>query len=169
MINSLKPPTDNLYKFITIIGILIIIVSSSLWWKTYEERDSIFLSLDITSTTFDLGETYSEHSDKTSEAISISQSVKGDVSLLTDVQQRYLLNLLDKAQALEELSNELVKKTRLSTLKINTIKTKYENVKIISIVFIIIGFSLMLSGFYLWNTKLQKYIDKEIKNKINSH
>ncbi|TOJ57438.1 hypothetical protein CGI36_23640, partial [Vibrio parahaemolyticus] len=74
----LTPPTDNLYKFMAVFGLIMILSSGAFWWKASNELSEFFeRSESYVNDIPKSGEAYGKFAEKTNEAIAIYNSVGG--------------------------------------------------------------------------------------------
>jgi TM2 domain-containing membrane protein YozV len=129
-------PTDNLYKFISLSGLTIFIFS---FFIPFYFDYSINLKVaDIQSDVHVLE----------NKLIMLENTPKDSPHFDRRAQESEVL--IFKARK----ANELAKHLRLNQLEI--LHYKYLGISI--------GVILSLLGFYLWYTRVQKYLDKELKN-----
>ncbi len=157
----LTPPTDNLYKFLAIFGIIIALSSSAFWWNSAKEFDEFFESnSEYLSTMIDGYEIHIRYIQKAKESLSIHNSVNGDYKLLSKEQNEALEKLLKEIEILESEITELEKANKSKNLIINSRLEKNTQAKSIGLFGIIFGLITSALGFYLWYSRTQKYIDK---------
>jgi len=141
-------PTDNLYKFIAISGILIILACLIFPGRYAFE---LMLEAEVIHGQIQLA----EQNLKVIETELDSPHIPMDAEDLKKIENLRALRKesIDKSFQLD-IDNELLKK-----------KLKYLNwVLFLAIPFCFFGLFLACKGFYLWKTKLQKYQDMIVKN-----
>jgi hypothetical protein len=162
----LKPPTDNLYKFMAIFGLLIFFLSyvPIIHSQQQELEWTIWLcdfNTNVTNPINNIGieiQTLKEVVNKMSQSIK-KKDAAGVDSNIEEAKKK--LEYIDVSDFKEKLSHldELTKKASI-LLKKNAF-IKYE--LYLGIISGIVGFISMCLGFYFWYSKLQKYQDMIIK------
>jgi valyl-tRNA synthetase len=187
--NLITPPTDNLYKFIAITGLILILLSIILPFVKEEEL-SIKMQQDKTS-----GEVLkakgkylheqNERLQKSNEMLieSINKHIKqiDDLLKLKKISSSEVL-----LQEVKDGTNELQNSLKKYDESINGIQSQLESVieqkgntelllylakqlstvKLISKIGIVLGLLLTIVGFWLWYTRLQVFQDKSIRKEL---
>lgn len=158
--NIPNPPTDNLYKFISISGLLIFLVSFI--FPRYLNKEYVLL----------YGEIKGELRSMENEIESLDNSIVSDDSIraqipllllhpsLPNLFQKLLSDELYKSKNLRKEMRDLVKKWETS----EALYSEIENWRKIGYYGIGCGLILMIIGFALWYLRLQKYQDMILKN-----
>ena len=162
-------PTDNLYKFLAIAGLVILISSNALYiifggrimntaqeWlrigavNTFEKQ---IITADINTSKRKIAELEkSLQAANPSEKQILSEQVQAEKNILKSGNAK-----------LEDISKNFVSMN--NSINTDWFKTEVAYVKWTLILGNIIGTVATITGFYLWYTKLQKYQDKMIKQK----
>ena len=162
MADMLKAPTDNLYKFLAVFGLIMILGSASLWWKVALERDETFVIVYSDGVRF--AEKYSQYATKVNELIDIYNSTGGDLSKLTESQ---IETSKEKLRELEPLSIEtgnLYAETQGPVMQLQLIGRRYQLIKWLCGIGILVGLIISFAGFYLWHNRLQVHLDKSLQS-----
>jgi len=148
-------PTDNLYKFLAIFGLALIISNEYF----YNLKDNNFYDYVAQS------EGNFEIAKLNMERILVSETIFNEAvrDTTVDINIKYLKNLLEERNGLIDNLNQNVKEAA----KLNGFKQaafeRVENAKSYYKFIDIIGFIMMFFGFTGWYIKHQRYIDAEIK------
>ena len=157
----ITPPTDNLYKFMSIFGLVVVFSSAAFWWSASNEYDQFFESnAEYVNSIFEGGKAYEKFAKKTNEGIAIYNSVAGDQSLLSEEQKKELDKILIESEKLSKEADAIINSNPATRIAMNTRTDKYDMAKYMSFSGIFIGVLVSVFGFYLWHTRLQKYIDQ---------
>ncbi|EGR3265120.1 hypothetical protein L7E62_004656 [Vibrio parahaemolyticus] len=157
----LTPPTDNLYKFMAVFGLIMILSSGAFWWKASDELSEFFeRSESYVNDIPKSGVAYGKFAEKTNEAIAIYNSVGGDRSKLTQQQELALEAILADAEILRDEADQIINRNPAKRIALNSRFERYKLVKLVSFAGIILGLLISALGFYFWHTRLQIYIDK---------
>lgn len=108
----------------------------------------------------DGNETNIRYIQKAKESLSIHNSVNGDYNLLSKEKNEALDKLLKEIEILETEITELEKANKSKNFIINSRIEKDTQAKLIGLSGIIFGLLTSALGFYLWYSRLQKYIDQ---------
>ena len=162
----ITPPTDNLYKFMSIFGLFIIMTMSAFWWNAAEKYDQfIELNMDYIYDTYEGSDAYRQFAEKVNEGIAIYNSAGGDKELFSEQQKKDFDKIMIEADELKKHSDAWASKNPKQRITMNSHREKYNTAKWLSIGGILIGGIISFFGFYLWHTRLQKYIDETYKQK----
>lgn len=149
-----------------VFGLGIIISTSTFWWNAENKFDEFLESnINFLYHATENNEAYEKFIKKVNEGIAIYNSVGGDKNLFTDQQKNDFDAIMNEAEKLQKPANESVNPDPVKRIILNSRREKYEVAKWLSITAISIGVIISFLGFYLWHTRLQKYIDEEHKNK----
>jgi Ca2+/Na+ antiporter len=161
------PPTDNLYKFIAISGILLVlynlIFTSQFLINNHVQAQKISNELDIVEI-----EQNHLHED--------ILYLKKKVSILSEnLEKKSVEESSEELKEFSTLNAKLKTKNREIEIKIKEMENKNKLLKdrvkfgifliIIGLITFIVGIYLTYRGFYLWYHRLQKYQDTLIKKK----
>jgi len=144
------PPTDNLYKFMAISGLLLVLTTIILYVTVrLEVRESWGNGIAVLKTRSDLGE------------VRLGQAI-GPPSKLTDLEaERWKKYIANKISELKSQLSRLEKTgTEVDDYWSSIYKAEFLGPFLLGGIFT--GVLLMGSGFYLWYSRLQKYQDKII-------
>lgn len=182
MIKTPEIPTDNLYKFIAIFGLIIFIYSIYLF---VDKQTKFELSIKEFSNTSNI-EVFKESTAKSNEII-LDEKIRylttkirlrhgiASTGYITDKQFIKIKNRQEFEKDFYELNNLKLKKLLLGDSifhqKLNN-KEKSNEIEHYSpwpiALCTILGLILIIVGFYFWYSKTQKYYDIEIKKSIES-
>ena len=147
-------PTDNLYKFMAIFGLLLVLFS--FYWM-------LSLKMDISERlAFEEAKTgiLDSESQRIYERIKLYKKIKADGA---DVPIEYLRDLENESKILTSETNKL-------KLESASAKSKFRSAPFLSLTILaIFGVVLVGFGFGAWYILHQKYIDAEIKWKGKIH
>jgi hypothetical protein len=156
----ISPPTDNLYKFLAVLGLLIAGSSGAFWWNASNDFDAFFESNEeYINTMFERTEAYGRFAAKTNEGITIYNSVQGDVNSLSEAQKQELDAILQDSEKLKIETGALLDVNPAKRLTINAKLNKYQWVRNISVLGGAFGGLVSVFGFYFWHVRLQRHID----------
>lgn len=155
---GVNPPTDNLYKFIAIAGIalsaLCVVQINSLHRQSIEVNRLFFQASDLSV-------------DKQVGFLRRHHEIENKTEDVSD-------------QLSESVVSELESEARILEFELSMADANYENAvavhdgqmkaleikRFFSIVFIIIGLIVSFLGFVLWYFKVQRHLDREVKQKL---
>ena len=155
MINPPNIPTDNLYKFMAIAGLSLMVVST-IWFEgerkeAFARSDNVRLQIKI----LDVEKQYLKTETDTSQELLLRA---------TDLPSKELLKRIeDSNQSLQSRKKDLeLKEAEVESQRevVNRIITKLELARFIYMVAIICGIALMAVGFWLWYWRSQIYQDR---------
>lgn len=159
----INPPTDSLYKFVAISGLVILIWGVSFPWKK----------------SFDLRVDIAEIQSKIEKAQSKAEPLDSQMEALVDERERLSKSMKTKEaearivaidnEKLELYAKLLEIKAPISE-KIEVVPVLRDGVTTYSYVgwtAILFGASLSGAGFVLWFFRIQRHIDKKIANDSN--
>jgi len=158
-------PTDNLYKFIAISGLLLIFLSTvlPLWLihnmeleliETEEERDFISYELEILNNEIKLLEKQEEFLQ------ALSSNTKRDLTKLNNKETK---DIGKAEQKTIDIRKELMK-SKIKSEKLSYLVSEITKLKLVIFIGNFIGIMFTSYGFSLWYRRLQKYQDEIIKN-----
>ncbi len=160
-----KLPTDNLYKFIAMSGLITLIIS--FLYPLYFEHEFV---LKVLQNTTEATKARVELDHLTEDLNSLIREL---ASLDKDFKRGKLKEYVIRVEQMAITEKEVKEKGRQIAIKnaeiqgkaeaIDYLKASTEMIKNYSIGFKIIGLSLAVFGFYLWYVKLQRYQDKQVK------
>jgi len=163
----ITPPTDNLYKFMAIFGLTIVFSSAAFWWNASNKHDEFFESnLEYINGIFEGGEAYKKYAEKVNEGIAIHNSVHGDQTRLSQEQLQQLDTIFISAEILGAEAQRLIDSNPAKRIAMSNRSEKYHMARFISLMGIGLGILISAFGFYLWHTRVQKYIDQLHEHKI---
>jgi hypothetical protein len=153
-----SPPTDSLYKFIAIFGLIILAWGVAFPWQKAQEFK--FKLIEIKA--------------EVKANNNISKRINASYQLL--IKERNLIKSDDPERDLKEaaidkrkqemyiqlIETQLPVDEKVETLKV--VKNSLTIYKMLGWFSICAGFILMISGFLLWYKKLQKHIDTKMQN-----
>lgn len=185
-------PTDNLYKFMAISGVLIAMFFSLILIYSMYIIETKNLEIDNNINNIDINiEIFKKSSEIETNYINdlvenLKQKSELAKTIYKNLNTRELIKDYNEYLKDKEKINEMIYKVKLK-LEDNNNKLKFEIQKnksfieelkkmanffiilsIICFLGIILGIYLAIKGFSLWKTRLQDYLDKNIK-KINSN
>ena len=98
----ISPPTDNLYKFLAVLGLLIAGSSGAFWWNASNDFDAFFESNEgYINMMFEGAEAYGRFAAKTNEGIAIYNSDQGDINSLSETHKKELDAILQGSEKLK--------------------------------------------------------------------
>lgn len=152
-------PTDNLYKFLTIAG-LVLIFASAVWFEA--ERQDAFVKADNASLRARILEIEKEHLEKEELGLNVSRQRMFEGGLRpSDVEEQQIeaktLNEQEKAFQIKEAEVEAQAEVA------NRIISKLELARVFFSIGVGLGFFLTGAGLRFWYTKLQVYQDRLVK------
>ncbi|MEL4428890.1 hypothetical protein [Shewanella mangrovisoli] len=161
----LTPPTDNLYKFMAIFGLIIVFSSAAFWWKSSDEFDQFFdANTDYVNNIFKGGDAYTKFANETNKGIDIYNSVRGDWSKLTEKQKEDLAIIMKESEKLRDDADQIINGNPAKRIALQSRTERYQLAKVVSFIGIAFGSIVSAMGFFLWHTRLQKYIDDLHRN-----
>ncbi len=96
----LSPPTDSLYKFLAVLGLLIAGSSGAFWWSAFSDFDEFFeANEEYVNMVFEGADTYGRFAEKTNEAIAIHNSVHGNIGSLSEERKERLGEILKESES----------------------------------------------------------------------
>lgn len=168
-------PTDNLYKFMSIFGLLLFFSSYYFPWIRYTQIQPAIFDLEVEVSISELEHKYLlEDLDSLDNNIqTLEQEVDGLDKLPTEnlthksvgESEIKLNSIKDKLYQLKDLKRNSEKKTIILSNKVNRLEQLGHENKIIGIVFLVIstvGFILSVQGLKLWYQRLQGPLDKRL-------
>ncbi|MCK5062144.1 hypothetical protein KAR28_06390 [Candidatus Parcubacteria bacterium] len=160
--SKFAPPTDNLYKFISIFGILLMLALPAYCiffsYTQQQEAQADVLEKEILE---------DEKNDIKNEIIDKIENVDKELEQLKqNYNQEKADDLSESILILENKKKELSKKLIAinSLIDKNTHRKEFINkLRVATTIYLFVGFVITLIGFSLWYFKLQRYQDKIIK------
>lgn len=166
-------PTDNLYKFLAIFGLVIIVVTNTLFFmegNNLISQGTVFLQ-SATISTYDQ-KAITEDRDNAQKVLDNLNKALQTIPLQ---QQQAYLNQIAKEQDIIRNDNNKLVEINNNILRFNDGKElinwmNFEGTALALFVGIgnAIGIVVVWYGFRLWYTRLQKYQDKMIKHKAEA-
>lgn len=181
----LSLPTDNLYKFMALAGIIVFIISLMPFNKYYESRlEKIQLAGEIKTVRAEID----NYERKLNNILEVSKLAQTDIENLE--RQRKEIKHMDKRTfskhllfeeemnkfsdnlfelTIKEYDNSLIIETKVIELHTRENRQRYidktiKTLFVLSILGFIIGVLLTIIGFILWYKKCQIYLDRSVKN-----
>lgn len=159
-------PTDNLYKFLTIFGLVIIIFAIVADYFLIESLYDRTINFEkIINTNNQSSKELLANLTLVEQKLTLTEAAlkKGDMSFQ---EEESLVNALG-----ENVNALYKKKAEVENLKITDLEIKRADMDIKTAKYFFpllsaIGVILAIFGFKLWYDRLQKYLDLEIKNKV---
>ncbi len=153
----LKIPTDNLYKFIAIAGLLVFVTGSILFYQTSNSlldiyQQEYFNELEIETLTQEVNSTREQLNGVLDEVLVSSEQVKLEYIVLF---KGGVIKYENRIKEVQE--NFIITKTKLS---------KVTEGRFLAQSLLWVGFLLTVVGFTLWYFKLQKYLDEYYQNNL---
>jgi hypothetical protein len=144
----ISPPTDSLYKFIAISGLVFIIWGASYPWTKSQELDLEVSSLISAS---DEVRIMREELSRQYELIKAEEVTPQNSDEINSRKHQVYLALLKAKKPIREKSSRLV--------QLKNSSRQYWFLGVCSI-----GLGLVLSsiGFYLWYSRVQRYLDRDL-------
>lgn len=139
-------PTDNLYKFIALVGVVVLLVAS--YFPIIKARELKLAMIEIEGKTRIL-EIEVQHLPDRTKQLKSNETI-GDCNRE---------ELVDKAYKLKMKNEEL----KTNSKKLEVIGIDYEIIRKIQTAGMVLGFILSAFGFFLWYFRIQKYQDKQLK------
>lgn len=156
----LSPPTDNLYKFLAVLGLLIAGSSGAFWWNASNDFDAFFeANEEYVNMIFGGAEAYGRFAEKTNEGIAIYNSAHGDINSLSEDQKEELDAILQETEKLKVETGALLDANPAKRVTINSKLEKYQWARNISVLGGALGVLVSVFGFYFWHVRLQRHID----------
>lgn len=159
-----KLPTDNLYKFIAIFGLVIVITSSYfLFYIGHQiQLDWINIKNSAVASSSPLSPLLTMSNILALETGIMANNPKQvDVGRLNEL----FKNISDFNTQYSEMLGEISEhKSRLEVLDFGI--DFYNKVKVKVAIITFVGYLMIFVGFYLWYTKLQKYLDYGLREKM---
>jgi len=145
-VNIPNLPTDNLYKFIALVGVVVLLAAS--YFPIIKARELRLAKIEIEGQ-MRLLEIEVQHLQDTSKQLGSNETI-GDCNREELVGKAYKL----------KMKNEEIK---TNSKKVEVIGIDYELIRKIQVAGMILGFILSAFGFFLWYFRIQKYQDKQLK------
>lgn len=176
--NLLPPPTDNLYKFISIAGLTSMIGGLILFFTTIDKADELAVKyrgeerilqkeLNLISEELDYNTKYKKLNDSLSKSIDILLNrTKSSQSLKDSVYRQILYNLPDSIKS--EFKKVILKKEELANSRdlVNFNTSLSENYRVPYLIMLYGGEIFALFGFLFWWDKTQRLTNKSEHNKV---
>jgi hypothetical protein len=152
----LTPPTDSLYKFLAIAGLVMVMWGAAFPWnKAYETRlEGAQLRAEITAVGERAKQLQGQYYELTKELQRLETSTTDDAKKHTlRVEKRDLfIKLLDAQHPID-----------FGLEKIEVIEEANKTYERIGWVSVSLGIILTLAGFFGWYYKIQQYLDRDMK------
>ena len=179
-IPSLQPPTDNLYKFLAISGLLLFILSIVLpEWAIYNIR------MQIIATEAESSALQFEVSSLERQTTILESQVDSHLASQSSADAPTTRNAIDHhdkglaKRQLVELTGNLRKKLLDISVKNSQIEARVKTDKymnsmirrylIVAVGASVIGFLLTVTGFHLWYFRLQRFLDHSVRSEAEKH
>lgn len=157
----ISPPTDSLYKFIAIAGVVMVIWGSAFsWGKEYEYR---LMLADYAADT----ERVSQHSSALKQKYDLLVKERAAVDRQASGAKK-LLAAIDQKKA--EIYVQVIEAGFPITKDKQRIEIMSEAMMVYRItgwVSIIAGIFMVLAGFWMWYHRLQKHVDQNWMNQVD--
>jgi|GEM_PF-6580895 len=180
-----QPPTDNLYKFLAISG-LITIGASSIFYEKYD-NDLIERKIDIDRTSRILA-AKSESEAAQSEINSLITEGKAEI-LKTQMNMALMqpggISKQDTQDHIDAIEAQEQNLRRLHEIKLSLsieqieqnadehklklLEKRASHVKLVALISSAFGIFMSFLGFTLWYTRSQKFIDESVRNGFHTH
>ena len=170
----MQAPTDNLYKFLAIFGLVLIVTSSILMFQSY--RDHASFQLEYEMAFLEHEQAIDEHSQKSSELLSIVNAIDSFAEAREGVKsgsesEEDLRILRDHNESMAAYVKHIREWEGFETpefKKKQTLYMQYLNefllIRLAGVLGLILGFSISILGFWFWYFKLQVHLDRQITN-----
>lgn len=114
----ISPPTDNLYKFMAVFGLVVIFSSVAFWWQARNNLDDFFeANIEYVNSIFKSGEAYEKFATKTNEGIAIINSVGRNIKLLSEAQREQFDKILAESEMLKVEAGAIIKSNPIPPLE----------------------------------------------------
>ncbi len=162
--NALSFPTDNLYKFIAILGLTSVMSGVILLFNFTDSTMNELIEIERGThiSEYDLRNLNDD-----------SREIKKDFNIINEKYSRgeyialqELLNLENKIEnqkASIKEQNYKVVELKLNRDRLDYIREKTKEIKMIFSIMFVGGAIMMFIGFYCWYSRLQKFLDKKVK------
>ena len=164
------PPTDNLYKFMAIAGVLIFLLS---WWPIYLfygiGQQSIALRSEV-----DVMEIETQYVEMFVEGVRTELSLErlpGDDTAPGETGSQQRERPADRVERRRTLTEEALARNRDLQIKTRQLSAKLESLdhlqrahavlRVLSLIGISVSIALAYVGFKFWYTRVQKHLDHE--------
>lgn len=151
----IKIPTDNLYKFIAIFGLVLIGFSGYAYLEMFDAYKAS--ELIETSTFYGWKQDSYASKEKLIDAINDAKTREAKKNTKRHIDKEKLNLRLEKVQ------DSIFNKYKNDLILMNYHKNKYIIYRNAVIFSAAIGFILMFAGFILWYFKVQRFIDKQTR------
>ena len=161
--NDMRPPTDNLYKFLAIFGLILVGFSAYIPLHALEAYSRSGLLVDLA---------YGPIIDRLRTVDDYSRAkLECAISGRNQVSKASPCDKLPKIKAATDLANtELVllrAKVEMLEVERNFLSRQYILYFIIGVVLGSIGFLLCVTGFWLWYVRLQRFLDAAVHSEAS--
>lgn len=150
----ISPPTDSLYKFLSITGLVILLWGATFpWQKSYEYRLEEANLLALVTNLGNKQEYLEERFDSLEKSkinIENNKTKNNEKSILKIEREQNEIQV-----EIIDIENKI--NTKVATMKV--LKEALDTYQIIGWLSVGIGFLLTVLGFYYWYVKVQRHID----------
>ncbi len=167
-------PTDNLYKFIAIAGIIIAIFPCFLLYNNVQE---LLIQAINNQTEVNVLNIETDYLNKELKHLENQTTILENDMQKKGLEKEEVIFLHDETQKLYETHKEIELKTKELKIKLEQTKNKdelhkflveqYRKFRFLTYILIFLGSFLSVCGFYCWYRKLQVYQDKFFKEMKN--
>lgn len=155
----LNPPTDNLYKFIAVLGLITISGSGALWVQTEMTIDSA--THEFLTETEGFRVVVPKYFAEANKAMKFARENGYGEGTPKDKKKK-LDELLDAADPLQARANELAHRMEGPLWLYQKRLERYEYLRAIAMAGIFFGVVTFGMGMYLWQKRLQSKLDKKL-------
>ena len=148
-ITSIRPPTDSLYKFVAISGLVLVVVAVVVWLQTWQ---------DYTAAVIDAVDPMSD----------AKRAVIDNYEALTSAAEPDEEQRQERIRQTGRRAEEAERRAQNALMKVKVANARYDRFQTLGTVLCIVGFAAMILGFILWYRRIQRYQDRIIKKQAES-
>ena len=139
-------PTDNLYKFTAIVGVVVLLVS--VYFPIIKSRELKLAMIEIENQTkiLRIETEYLEYITKNIKSAKEDRKIEKE-------------DIVSKSFIIKSKLQEILSKTK----QLDILEEDYYIIIKLQKICMLIGLILSISGFILWYFKIQKYLDRQLK------